>query len=174
MASAPAGLTLEHHRDFAGRERWPWSRRVLLGLLGCVLLAGLLDVFGQHPSTTTLTAPEASFEIQAPNHLRGGLLYQMRFTIDARQELRDARLVLGRGWIDGITINTIEPGPVGEASRNGDLALDLGHVPAGQRHVLWVQGQVNPTTVAHRRATTELYDGERRLATHTTTVTIYP
>ena len=172
--AAPVGLTLKRHRDLEGLRRTPWIRRALVALLVGFALAGLLNVFGHVPTAKTAEAPEATLEVKAPSQVRSGLFYELRFTIDARQELRDALLVLGRGWIDGITINTIEPGPVGEASRNGDLALDLGHVPAGQRHVLWVQGQVNPTTVAHRRATTELYDGERRLATHTTTVTIYP
>ena len=45
-------------------------------------------------------------------------------------ELKQATLVLSQGWLEGNTINTIEPSPVGEASRNGSLSLDLGHVPA--------------------------------------------
>jgi hypothetical protein len=174
MAGAPAGLTLSQNRDFAGRERRPWSRRVLLFALAVVIGAGLLNVFGQRSSSESVTAPEAELRIDAPKQLRGGLFYQSRFTIDARQELRDARLVLGRGWIDGITINTVEPAPIGEASRNGDLLLDLGHVPAGDRYVLWVQGQVNPTTFTRREAVTELYDGDRRLLVNARDLTIFP
>jgi hypothetical protein len=35
-------------------------------------------------------------------------------------------LVLDSGWGEGVTINTIEPSPVGEASRDGKLVFDLG------------------------------------------------
>ena len=38
--------------------------------------------------------------------------------------------------------------------------LDLGHVPAGQRHILFMQFQVNPTNVGRRPQSVRLYDGE--------------
>ncbi len=172
--AAPVGLTLKRHRDLEGLRRTPWIRRALVALLVGFALAGLLNVFGQVPTAKTAEAPEATLQVKAPSQVRSGLFYELRFTIDARQELRDALLVLGRGWIDGITLNTIEPGPLGEASRNGDLALQLGRIPAGNRYVLWVQAQVNPTTVARRIARVELYDGERRLLVSERTLTVFP
>jgi hypothetical protein len=33
-----------------------------------------------------------------------------------------------------MTLNTLEPGPVGEASRDGRIAIDLGRIPAGKTH----------------------------------------
>jgi hypothetical protein len=174
VAGAPTGLTLRRHRDLDGLRRTPWIRRALVGLLLLFSLAGVLNVFGQVPTAKTAEAPEATLEVKAPSHVRSGLFYELRFTIDAREELRDALLVLGRGWIDGITLNTIEPGPLGEASRNGELALQLGRIPAGDRYVLWVQAQVNPTTVARRTARAELYDGDRRLLVSERTLTVFP
>ena len=82
--------------------------------------------------------------------MRGGLLYQARFTIVAHQALNDATLVLNESWIDGLTVNTIEPSPVNQASRNGSLAFELGHLPAGAKYVLYMDYQVNPTTVGSR------------------------
>ena len=39
---------------------------------------------------------------------------------------------------------------MGEASRDGKIALDLGHVPAGAEHVFFLHFQVNPTEVGRR------------------------
>jgi hypothetical protein len=95
--------------------------------------------------------------------VRGGLLYQARFTIRAHRSLKDATLVLNRGWFDGLTIDTIEPSPVNQASRNGAVVFELGHVPAGSKYVLYMEYQVNPTTVSSRTLRVSLEDGQRRL-----------
>jgi hypothetical protein len=174
VAGAPEGIILARHRDLKGRRWHPWLRRGLLGLVAVVLLLGLLDVFGQRPSTTRVDSAAATLEISAPRALRGGLLFQSRFTIEARQELKDATLVLGPGWLDGLTVNTVEPSPVNEASRNGRLALELGHLPAGAKHVLYVEYQVNPTTVGRRTQRVELDDGELPILSTHQTLTIFP
>ena len=65
----------------------------------------------------------AELEVSAPAHIRGGLFFQGRFTVDAREPIENATLVLGPGWLENMHINTIEPAPLKEASRDGDLAL---------------------------------------------------
>jgi hypothetical protein len=174
VANAPDGIVLKRHRDLSGRTWHPWLRRGLLGLVAVALLLALLDVFGQSPSTTKAQATPAALEINAPNAVRGGLLFQARFTIHAQAELKDAVLVLGRGWLDGLTVNTIEPGPLNEASRNGSLSLDLGHLPAGAKHVLYMEYQVNPTTISSRTLRVELDDGQQQILTLSRHLRIYP
>jgi hypothetical protein len=63
---------------------------------------------------------------------------------------------------------------VGEASRNGRLALDFGHVPAGEKVLVFMQFQVNPTNVGHRSQTVNLYDGDRFLVAAEREVTVFP
>jgi hypothetical protein len=116
----------------------------------------------------------ASLKVYAPSHLRGGLLYEARFHITAREELKEATLVLGSGWLEGMTLNTIEPGPVSEASNNGRLSLDLGHIPAGESYVLYVQFQVNPTNVGRRTQSVELMDGGTSLLSYERELTVFP
>jgi hypothetical protein len=60
-------------------------------------------------------------------------------------------------------LNTVEPAPLGEASRDGRIALELGRVPAGDEHRLYLHFQVNPTAVGARSQDVELYDGEELL-----------
>ena len=174
VADVPEGIVLKRHRDLEGRQWHPWVRRVLLGLVAVVLLLALLDVFGQRASNDSVGSSAAQLEISAPNAVRGGLLFQARFTTAAKQELKDATLVLGSGCLEGLTLNTIEPSPVSEASREGKLVLELGHLPAGSKHVLYVQYQVNPTTVGRRTLTVELDDGDRQVLSTERTLTIFP
>jgi hypothetical protein len=138
------------------------------------LLLGLLNVFGQRPQALRAAHPQATLEVSAPNHLRGGLIYEARFTVTATSEVKSAVLRFSPGWNEGQTMNTLEPTPVAEASRNGDLLLTLGHIPAGQRYRLFMQFQVNPTNVGRRRADVTLYDGGTKLATIERTLTFYP
>jgi hypothetical protein len=174
VASAPEGINLARHRDLEGRRWHPWLRRGLVGLVAVVALLGLLDVFGQRPSTTRARSSAATLEISAPDALRGGLIFQSRFTIEAHDELKNATLVLGPGWLDGLTVNTVEPSPVNEASRNGRLALELGHLAAGAKHVLYVEYQVNPTTVGRRTQRVELDDGEQQILSTHQDLTVFP
>ena len=173
MADIPDQLVLKVARDREGR-RDVTARRIALAALLVVLALGLLNVFGQRPATTAADADAATLEVYAPERVRGGLFYEARFTIQAREEVEEATLVLDSGWAEGITINTVAPGPIGEASRDGRLAFELGRIPAGQKHVLFLQLQVNPTNVGHRAQDVELYDGDELLATINRTITVWP
>ena len=174
MADQPDGIVLARHRDLQVRQWHPWVRRSLVGLVGLVLLLALIGFVGQPSSTTTTDAAAATLAVNAPNAVRGGLLYQARFTIVAHQELQHATLVLNEGWIDGLTVNTIEPSPVNEASRDGNLTLELGHLAAGAKYVLFMDYQVNPTTVGSRTLHLELDDGEQPVASLTRHLRIWP
>lgn len=59
----------------------------------------------------------------------------------------------------------VEPSPLGEGSRDGKLVFELGRVPAGRKHLFFLQLQVNPTNVGHRSQDVQLFDGDRLLAT---------
>jgi hypothetical protein len=175
MADIPDAIVLKRDRDLEGRQHDIWVRRALLGLVVAVPVIALFNVFGQRPDTHTLVGPAASMKIYAPARLRGGLLYEGRFHITARQNIKDAYLVLGPGWAEGMSINTIEPSPVSEASNSGRLSLELGHIGAGKSFILFMQFQVNPTNVAFgRQQTVWLNDGEDRLLTFSRDITIFP
>ena len=174
MASVPDHLTLKRHRDLVGRESRPYVRWVLLALIGVVLLLGLANVFGQRPHTDTAAADGIELEVYSPEHLRSGLFFMSRFTIQAEREIEAATLLLDPGWVEGITLNTLVPSPVGEANRDGKIAFDLGRVRAGTKHVFFLHFQVNPTEIGRRSQDVQLLDGESSLLAIDRTVTIYP
>lgn len=173
MATPPAGIVLERHLDSPG-GRVVWFRRAIVLVVLALLAAGLSGILGQPPHTSSALAPEATLQVEAPTSLRGGLFYQARFTLSAHESLEHATLVLDEGWLDGISINTIEPAPAMEESRAGRLALDFGLLEPGELLVVYLQCQVNPTNVGRRSQDAALLDGDRVIASVERTVTIFP
>jgi hypothetical protein len=174
VADIPERLVLRRHRDLLGRRYQIWVRRVLLALLAALLVAALANVFGQRPVTTSAAVSPVKLSVYSPAHVRSGLYYEARFHIFAKAEIKQAILVLSSGWLEGMTVNTIEPGPLGEASDNGKLSLTLGHIPAEKSYLLFVQSQVNPTNVGRRAQDVWLYDGKKLLTKLHRTITVFP
>jgi hypothetical protein len=175
MADIPDRIVLRRHRDLQGWGRFRWLRYVVIGALVVFLVAGLLNAFGQRPSTVDVQSPRAKLRLYAPTRVRGGLLFEARFTIYARDELKNVLLRLAPGWNEGLQMNTVAPSPLGQGSRDGDLLFTLGHVPKGTVYRLYLQFQVNPTNVAwHRNADVTLYDGAARLVHLHHTITVFP
>jgi hypothetical protein len=173
VADVPDHLTLRRNRDLEGL-RDVVIRRCFVALLVLISALGLANAFGQRPSTSTAAAGAADLEVYAPARVRAGLYYMARFTIEAHDELRRASLVLDPGWTEGITLNTIVPSPIGEASDDGKLVFELGHVPAGEKHVFFIHLQVNPTNVGRRSQDVELRDGDVTVAHIDRTITVFP
>jgi hypothetical protein len=174
VADIPQTIVLKRDRDLEGRAWEIWVRRALFLLLPLVSLLALLNLFGQRPSTSLGNAAGASLKVYSPSRVRAGLIYQARFHVTAQRDLKQATLILDPGWLEGMTVNTIEPQPVNEGSDNGRLTLDLGHIPAGQSHLLFMYFQTNPTNVGHRDQNVTLKDGDQTLLHLKRTITIFP
>ena len=173
MADTPQSLTLKENRD-ASEVYELASRRAFFVLLTLVLLFGLANAYGQSPTGSRVESAEALLEVSGPVDVRGGLYFQGRYRITAHEEIEKATLVLASGWLESMHINTIVPSPVGEASRDGDLALDFGHVGAGDSITVYLQFQVNPNNLGRRSQDVRLYDDTELLATAERNVTIWP
>lgn len=174
MADLPDRIVLKRHRELRSPAFFRPARYAVLIALFALLVLGLANVFGQRPNTHVVDTARARLELYAPTHLRGGLLYEARFTIRAHTDVKNALLQLSPGWNEGMQMNTIEPGPLGEASRNGDLLFTIGHIPAGTVYRLFLEFQTNPTNVGRKKADVTLYDGATKLATIHRTVTVFP
>jgi hypothetical protein len=170
----PQGIVLTHDRDLESRRWQIWVRRGLFLIPIAIVVAALLGVFGQNRTASSSASPVAALSVNAPERLRGGLLFEGRFDVKARSDIADARLVLDEGWLEGMSINTIEPSPASETSRDGRLQLDLGRLRAGDTYRLYMQFQVIPTNVGSRSADVTLLDGETRLVTVDRTLTVLP
>jgi hypothetical protein len=174
VATAPQTLTLETHRD---RKNWAqsvWIRRVLLVIPAALVIAGLLNLFGQRPASSIASSSSAKLTVVAPTRARSGLIYAARFRIDAVKDLQKATLLLDAGWADGYTVNGQTPQPITEGSSNGKLTVDLGHIPAGRQVTFWLSLQINPTTVGRHRQNVSLYDGDKLVTVVHRSIRIFP
>jgi hypothetical protein len=161
-------------RDLAGRESEPWVRRIGLLLFLALAVAALLNVFGQHVQTSSASGPAATLKLNAPTRARGGLLFQARFDVTAHEEVRQPLLILDRGWLDGLTQNTSEPGAASERTDNGRVVLEYDTIPAGRKLTVWLQYQVNPTHAGRTDQDVELWDGTTRLVHLDHALTVFP
>lgn len=170
----PQGLSRERHLELRGHGWGAWARRAALVLLAALLVVGLFNVFGQKPVGSRAASGAAVLTVEAPTRARGGLLYTASFGVVARQRLKDARLLLGPGWIDGMQVNSTNPQPGSETSSDGRVVLDLGPIDQGHRALYFMEFQVNPTTVGSRSQDVQLYDGRRLLLRIDRTLTVFP
>src|ERR1700755_1062713 len=114
-----------------------WARRAGVTLLLAFVVLALTGFFGQQGSTHAATGDKATLRLGVPDAVRGGLLFQAKVEIAARQDLEHPRLLLGQGWSEGMQMNTIEPGAQSESSRDGRLVLSYDKLAAGDTMTIW-------------------------------------
>jgi hypothetical protein len=151
-----------------------WTRRAVLTVFAVFVLLALLDRFGQRTSESVAVAPAASLRVNAPETLRGGLLFQSRIEIRALRDVKLPRIVLDRGWMEGMQINSIEPAAMSESSRSGRVVLSYDQLAAGDLLRIYLSFQVNPTYIGRLSYGVDLDDGTTRIARVNRTLTVLP
>lgn len=152
-----------------------WVRRAAMCILLAVVVVASLNVVGQRTSTSVATSSQAVLSVRAPTAVRPGLLFQLKISLTAREELPHAQLVLSSGWMDGFTLNSLEPGPAGESSGpDGSLVFDLGALQPGQTWVQYLEYQVNPTSISRRHQVVTLLSDTEPVVALGRTMTVVP
>ena len=170
----PDGLTAEHNLYLRGRRGHVWHRRALLCTIAVFPVLALLNVFGQRPTVSIAKSPAASLKITAPARLRSGLIFQVRAQVTAHRAIAKPQLVFSPGWWESMSVNSIEPNPASQSTRNGSVVLSYGKLPAGHTLIVWMYFQVNPTNVGKRREDVELDDGSTPIVHIQRSLTIFP
>jgi hypothetical protein len=170
----PESLDRGRHLGLDRRGHGLWWRRAGLTVVLAFIVAGLLNTFGQVDVTTNGAGPAATLKIRAPKRVRGGLLYQARLELTALRPLTQPKIVLARGWNDGLTINTLEPQPTGQAARGDRLVLTFDKMQPGDKTTLWVDYQVNPTHLGTTNQDVEVDDRNVVLLRVHRTLTAFP
>jgi hypothetical protein len=170
MTDAFADLPIRSRSLTAGM----WIRRAVMTVLALVVLLALVNRFGQRPTRSMTRSPTATLRLTAPETVRGGLFFESRVEIRAARAIDHPRLVLDDGWIEGMQVNSIEPAPVGEASRYGRVVLSYDTLQPGDVLRVWLQFEVNPTNVGRRSYALALDDAERPVARLARDITVLP
>ena len=151
-----------------------WTRRVVMCLLAVLPVIALVGLIGQRQSTSALSAPAATFRLTAPKTVRGGIFYQARVQVIARQDLKFPSLVLDDGWVEGMQVNSITPQPPNENPLNGKVQLGYGELPADHQLHVWFEFEVNPTTVGRHSFGITLLNGNQPVARIQRTIRVLP
>jgi hypothetical protein len=150
------------------------ARLVLLIFLAYVAL-GLANTFGQETTTSDARGPAAALHVVAPGTLRSGLLFQVLVQVRALRRVASGWLLFSPAWFSGLTTNAIAPQPSRQTDRHGWPAFALGEIGAGQSRTYRFYFQVNPTTIAWRRAEdVRLDDGSTPLVTVHRSISVFP
>jgi Mn2+/Fe2+ NRAMP family transporter len=165
----PDGIALERNRDLVGWMHSPWIRRVILCCIAVLPVLALLNVFGQHPTTSSASSPAVSVNVTAPARLRSGLIFQVRTQVLARRDVGQLQIAFDKGWWESMSVNSIVPEPTEETSENGRVEL-----PAGHTLVSWIYFMVNPTNVGKRTENIDVLDGSNVLVHIHRALTIFP
>lgn len=174
MSDLPQGIDLQRHRDFEGRHLGQGLRHLFLLLLLAFLVAALLNVFGARPSTSEAGAAAATLKLTAPERVRGGLLYQARIEIHARQAIGAPTLVLDKGWIEETTLNTLEPEPAETTSDQGHLKVRYPPLQPGRNLTVYISLQANPNDIGTHDQGLALYDADEEIASVDRTQVNFP
>ena len=151
-----------------------WSRRIAVLAFALVAAAALWGVFGQRASESSASGPAATLRLSAPATVRGGLFFQSRIDVRAHAAIENPRLVLDGGWLEGMQLNTLEPAPESESSRDGRIVLSYGPLEPGDILRVWMHFQSEPTIVGRHPYGLELDDEDRPLARIERTITVLP
>ena len=172
MSELDKRIDLERMRDLRGRYRHPWIRRGLLAAMFAGVAIAATGAIGQPTKTVVAGGSGARLEVQLPAVLRGGLMWRTRIAIRTELDIKHPRVILGPGFVEGMQLNTIEPGPDSEAGRGPRVVLSYPELQAGDELVVYLQLQVNPTTVGAQDTSVELDDETELVArvAHTTRV----
>jgi hypothetical protein len=174
MSDLPDGIDLPRHRDFKGKRPGQWLRHVYLAVLLAFIVAALLNVFGAVPTTSEASGAAATLKVTAPEHVRGGLLYQARIEIHALRPIGAPTLVLDRGWVEETTINTLQPEPAETTTDEGHLKIRYPPLPPGRKLTVYVALQANPNDVGTHNQGVALDDAEEEIASVDRTQVNFP
>ena len=174
MSDLPQGIDLPRHRDFEGKRVGQWLRHGFLLLLTVFVAAALLNAFGAHPQSDEASAAAATLKVTAPERVRGGLLYQARLEVHAKQAIGAPTLVFDKGWIEETTINTLEPEPAETTSDPKHLKARYPPLPPGRTLAVYIALQANPNNVGAHDADVALFDADEEIASIDRTQVNFP
>jgi hypothetical protein len=151
------------------RARW-----ALMSLFAAIAALAAIGFFGQRLSESAATGAAGTLRLSAPEVVRGGLFFQSRIEIRARRAIEHPRIVLSSGWLEQMQFNSTAPEAVSEAGRDGRFVLSYDGLDSGERLVVWLQFQVNPTDAGRRSYDVELDDGDTPITRVDRAITVLP
>ncbi|MFL9840309.1 hypothetical protein ABS767_04980 [Sphingomonas sp. ST-64] len=167
----PDGIAPSHAAPRGGA----WRRWVAVVLLGALMLAALLGLFGGGKDRPLRArAPAAALEVATPRVIRNGEFFEMRVRVTARQPVGKTVLAVPAGLWRDMTINTMIPAAGKESAQDGEFRFDYGALEPGETLDIKIDGQINPPLFAGTRGRIAIRDDTRELVAIPLEITVLP
>lgn len=106
MSALDVDEDLEHERRDWAAQTAGWS------FFALVLLAGALGLLGEGPmSMASVDSPESGLSVEYERVVRHNAEGIMRVTIRPEPGAERARLLIGKGWLEKVRVEHLEPDP---------------------------------------------------------------
>jgi hypothetical protein len=151
-----------------------WMNAATLVLLGSIVAAGLVGLFGGYDHRSAAEGGNASLKISGPSIIRNGEYDEMTIEMMARRPIGNAALEIDAAFWREITINTMIPAPEKEELRNGIMRFEFGALDAGETAQFKIDAQVNPHRFGASEGRFVLLDGNRPLVSLARELTVMP
>jgi len=171
LRDAPDGIGRRHLSPSGA-----WLRGLFpLGLLGALLLAALLGVFGgTRDPTVTTRANGVLLSVDAPRTIRSGMILEIDIEVASTRPIAKPVVTISGSYLNNLSFNTIIP----EASRasfaNGAVGLQYDALKAGDRLEVKLDGQVNPPLAGENDGKIAILDDKTVLAERPVRLRVFP
>lgn len=171
LKGAPDGISRQH-----AEPRSNFVRGFLpVFVLGALLLAALLGLFGGgHDPTVTALANGVRLSFTAPQTLRNGMFFEIDAAISTDRAIAKPVLAISGSYLTDITVNTELPEPKDMGFEDGQLTLTFPPMKAGDRLLVKLDGQVNPSLVGGKSGVVAIRDDKAVLAQHPIGLWVFP
>ena len=138
------------------------GRRLVMLVFTVISAVGLLGLIGQRTSDSIASTPSVRMRLSAPEGVRGGLFFQSRAR-DPRADADRASAARARQRLDRGHAGQLDRAGRRERDRaaTASVVLSYGALEAGDVLRVWLQFEVDPTSVGKRSYTIELDDEDR-------------
>lgn len=169
-ADYPDGISRRHaspHRRHA--------RPVSLILLGALMIAALLGLFGgQRSPALTVETDAARLSVHTPLVTRNGIFFETMISVTPKRDIADLTVTLSDALWRDITINSQIPAAQSEDFGPDGFRFSFGPRRAGETLRFKIDGQINPPRFGDARGTIAVKNGDETLASLPTTIAVRP
>lgn len=138
-----------------------------------MIVLGLTGLLGREAAWRA-EANGVRLVVHSSEIIRNGEFFEMRVTVESEDALGELVIGIEDGLWEDMTVNTLIPGPVDEASNDGEFRLTFAELDANTPFLLKVDLQVNPDIVAGNDGAVTVYDGEEPMVTTDLSITVLP
>jgi hypothetical protein len=167
----PDGITRRHLEASGGLLRG----FLPLGILGALLLAALLGLFGGTPDPTVSSrGNQVLLTVEAPRTLRGGMILEIDIGVATGRAIAKPVVAISGSYLRELSFNSTIPEPSQAEFTNGMVMLQYDALQAGDRLQVKMDGQVNPTLIGVNEGAVELRDDKTVLVRRPVRLRVFP